>query len=304
MPTSIRPSRRIDLFEILGLYSKLVEFDSTEDQTLSSHWQKFYTYIKIELLYKSNKPVFEVEEWGLAEIKTITISSLLLNLKVVILNFYLLIKFKCSLKIIWAVCTISIKTNRLINFDMVKHAILLSKVKNYITHSKFVVVGDGFGFLGTLLKRLYPRSEIIFINLPKNLFLDFLFFTKAISLTEQNLGSPSNPILVKAADLNSLEIGNALFFNVASFSEMKPNQIDSYLSLIKNSESTLITLNRNAKVHPDGSVIELEKFYIKYFTSIEFEENPCNFYQKYPSGGFKTFFCPFDGDFHLKVMRF
>lgn len=289
--------------EIKEKFSELVtpNSDSTKLE-ISSHWQKYLPGVKVYLYPKDGLPrkAF-IEQQGLAGLEKIRLRSLIYNTLVIIKNNYLMIKFSVNFLIFLKIIKISIKTTRLLNFDMIKHAILISKTKKYLDmsyFSNFVVIGDGFGFLGTLLKEVFPQiKNITFVNLPKNLFLDFLFFTKLFSSID------AYPKLISAHKFNGFDEQNTLFFNVASLSEMTVNQIHSYLNSIKNVGGTLISLNRNSKTHPDGSRINLEDLLKKYERTLIFEENPCQFYSQYPTGGLAPLFLPFDGPVHFKIIK-
>jgi hypothetical protein len=93
-----------------------------------------------------------------------------------------------------------------------------------------VIIGDGFGFLGILIKTLYPALQISYINLQKNLFLDLLFYKIYFGHKFES------PKIFDAGSLPSLNNGSALIFNVASFAEMTENSINQYLDWIQKNE--------------------------------------------------------------------
>jgi hypothetical protein len=186
-------------------------------------------------------------------------------------------------------------------FDIVKHAILISKIKSIIDlrkAKKIVIIGDGFGFLGSLLKFLYPKVKIIFVNLQKNLFLDYCFFVKSFQALADG------PSLIEAHLLKNFQKDELLFFNVASLGEMTSNQIQVYLRAINEVDGTLVSLNRNLKKHPDGTIVNLNELLEAEQSELLFDENPCEFYAKYPTNVFKPGFLPFDGEIHLKILKF
>lgn len=200
---------------------------------ISSHWQKYLPGVKVYLEPKDGLPrkAF-IQQQGLAGLEKIRLRSLIYNTVGIVKNNYLMIKFSVNFVLFLKIIKISIKTTRLLNFDMVKHAILISKTKKYLDisqFSNFMVIGDGFGFLGT--------------------------FFKEISLQIKNIGG------------------------------------------------TLVSLNRNSKTHPDGSLINLENLVEKYTRTLIFEENPCQFYSQYPTGRLVPLFLPFDGPVHFKIIE-
>jgi hypothetical protein len=164
--------------------------------------------------------------------------------------------------------------------------------------TKVVIIGDGVGFLGTLIKKMLPNIEVAFINLSKNLFLDYVFYSKVINNFDTKVD------FIEADKFSNFDSQPTIFFNVASLSEMTIAQIELYLESIKKVGGTLVSLNRNTKVHPDGTKIELDLLLNKYKSRIIYEENPCTLYEKFPLRGLKKSFLPFDGDSHLKVIAF
>lgn len=283
-------------------YNKLVTQNYGQSETeISSHWQKYLPTVKIELISWGVPSRFLIDQQGIAGLSNINLYTFVTNILSILKNFYLTIKFKCDLVILSKIIMISLKTNRLLNFDMIKHAILVSKINRKVdisSYSNFVIIGDGFGFLGTLLKILYPNKSITFVNLPKNLFLDFIFYSKVFPFSEDS------PNLISAHDRINFDKKNTLFFNIASFSEMTVNQIVSYIGAIKEVSGTLVSLNRNTKKHPDGTLVDLDSLFRDKVKNLIFEENPCQFYMHYPTNKLMPLFLPFDGPVHLKIVKF
>lgn len=146
-----------NLRELTALkFSELAKHNDDQSKfEISSHWQKYLPGVKINISPRRGwvHSKILIDQQGIASLSNINLSSIISNLLSIIRIFYLAIKFKCDTKIFYDIFKISIKTSRLINFDMIKHAILISKIKNKIDilyFSNFVIIGDGYGFLGTL----------------------------------------------------------------------------------------------------------------------------------------------------------
>jgi hypothetical protein len=269
---------------------------------MSNYWKVYLPKVRIYLIPNETKPkkVLITHE-GLTDSINLKFLTLAVHSLQILRNIYLLIRYRCGINIIMKTFLISIQTGRMLCFDMVKHAILVSRVLSKINlqhQSQMVVIGDGLGFLGTMLKSLYPNTNITFVNLPKNLFLDHLFFTKVFNLAQDQ------PMLIRADNFNGFKSNQLLFFNVASLSEMSHEQIDLYLNSIAEVGGTLVSLNRNTKNHPDGSLVNLSEMFDSRHCEIMLDENPCEFYSKFPLRGFLRGFLPFDGEWHLKILRF
>ncbi len=269
---------------------------------LSSYWDLYLPKVLINLLPNDETPKkISISHQGFAELLPMRVFPLVLHFLSVLRNMVLLFKFQCRLNIIIRTFIILLKTNRLLVFDVVKHAILISKVVNLLKFSTFdrvVIIGDGFGFLGTLLKTLYPHLQITFINLSKNLFLDYCFYTVYFKKLDNELR------LVEASSFTNFQEDEILFFNVASLGEMTPLQISLYFDSIKKVGGTLVSLNRNEKIQPDGSLVALNDLIDERQPQVLFEENPCLFYKTYPTNSIRPTCKPFDGDVHLKIIKF
>jgi hypothetical protein len=269
---------------------------------LSSYWDLYLPKVLINLLPNGEMPEkISISHQGFAELIPIRMFPLVSTFLSVLRNMVLLFKFQCRLKIIIRTFIILFKTNRLLVFDVAKHAILISKVENLLKFSTFgrvVIIGDGFGFLGTLLKTLYPNLQITFVNLSKNLFLDYCFYTVYFKKLDNELR------LVEASSFTNFQEDEILFFNVASLGEMTPLQISLYFDSIKKVGGTLVSLNRNEKIQPDGSLVSLNDLINERQPQVLFEENPCLFYKTYPTNSIWPPYRPFDGDVHFKIIKF
>jgi hypothetical protein len=297
LPKNIKVRKDVENF-----FNRLVNIPEPKGNHLSSHWEHFLPQIRISLIPDRELPKkIKIVQGGLAELTPLNIVTNLLFLLQFSRNVFLLIKYRCSLRVLLAVCVISIRTGRLLCFDMVKHAILISKVKLIVDFQKskrIVIIGDGFGFLGSLLKFLYPKVGIVFVNLQKNLFLDYCFFVKSFQALDDM------PSLVEAHQLTNFKKDELLLFNIASLGEMTSNQVKMYIHAIKEVSGTLVTLNRNSKKHPDGTIVNLSELLEAKQSELLFDENPCEFYANYPTNGLNPGFLPFYGQIHLKILKF
>jgi hypothetical protein len=280
----------------------VINSELSSGKHLSNYWDIYLPKVVIKLFPDLNNPKkVVINHDGFTDTLNLTFSNFLIHSIQILRNIFLLIKYNCKLSIILKAVMISIKTKRLFCFDIAKHAILMSKIIPKVEISSFtkvVIIGDGVGFLGTLIKKMLPNIEVAFINLSKNLFLDYVFYSKVINNFDTKVE------LIEADKFSNFDNQPTIFFNVASLSEMTIAQIELYLESIKKVGGTLVSLNRNTKVHPDGTKIELDLLLNKYKSRIIYEENPCTLYEKFPLRGLKKSFLPFDGDSHLKVIAF
>ena len=132
LPKSLRKRKDVET-----LYYRLVNIPEPKGIHLSSHWELFLPQIQISLIPSRKLPKkIKILQAGVAGLTPLNIVTFLLYSLQVSRNIFLVIKYRCSLRVLLAVCVISIRTGRLLCFDMVKHAILINKVKSIIDFKK------------------------------------------------------------------------------------------------------------------------------------------------------------------------
>ena len=109
------------------------------------------------------------------------------------------------------------------------------------------IIGDGYGFLSSLIKLTNPKIKVISVNLGRTLFFDVFYSSKCLPdihplLLEKKHSknmqlSTSQLVFIEAENYSLLEnLEVDLFINIASMQEMNPKVIDNYfkymLSLI------------------------------------------------------------------------
>ena len=205
---------------------------------------------------------------------------------------------------------------RILDFDCVKQILsldLLVKKKAIKDGDTVVVIGDGYGFTGSLIKSLFKGVKIIFVNLGRVLFFDCFY-------TEKVLPSEKAVIVSEKEELNNVpESGLAfleaekyeylngysadLFINIASMQEMDPAIVNRYFSLMRSGSKTpfFYCCNRVEKQLPDGTNVKFNEYPWNEQDEILIDEQ-CPWYQKYPSNR-PPFWKPFDGPIQHKLVK-
>ena len=155
------------------------------------------------------------------------------------------------------------------DFDHAKHVLIYDLLNSYELFNKkdlFCIIGDGHGFLGTLIKSLRPDAKILFVNLGRNLLIDTICFSKIFAIIEplhyyqpENFDQiKNNEIIILEAEhfelLQNLPI--SLFINVASMQEMDVPVINHYFEYMRTSsaEPHFYCCNREEKTLSDGTI--------------------------------------------------
>jgi hypothetical protein len=97
--------------DVKNFFNRLVNIPEPKGSHLSSHWEHFLPQIQISLIPDLKLPrKIEINQGGLAELTHLNIVNILRFLLQIFRNIFLLIKFRCSLRVLLAVCVISIRT--------------------------------------------------------------------------------------------------------------------------------------------------------------------------------------------------
>jgi putative sugar O-methyltransferase len=162
-------------------------------------------------------------------------------------------------------------TNRLQSADFVRIATSLKVLIRHLKEEDFakvVIIGDGYGTTGQIIKEIFPNSSITYINLGRALVFDAAFSFQAfpnashnfIEPNSSNIGSDFN--YIAAEDLQEVDCNGTLFINIASMQEMDTSTIEKYLLLIRAQQNKTLFYcsNREMKILPDGSEIRFSEY--------------------------------------------
>jgi hypothetical protein len=226
-------------------------------------------------------------------------------------------KFDCSPRI-WNVGkAVAKKRGHIFSFDCAKQVLAVDKVLKsfeiegntssistekcqgpFVSRSlKYLcVIGDGWGYLGCLLKEIDPEVKIFSVNLGKSLFFDLL--NTRLAWPQASLA-----VVERVEDIHLLEESDFLFlpaesyhllqtckldlvFNIASMQEMSLGVVRNYMKMLRSNERGTLFLyccNRESKTLPDGEQIVFSEYGWSNQDRIFFDEL-CPWYQAFPTG--------------------
>jgi len=281
-----------------------------KSSVVSSHWDNYFKKFKIEK--KNNK--FIISSIGLFSQAKNKID--LIKILFIKINLYFFIKkYKLNKKIVQN----AKKLNKIIGvnltFDVVKNFFIYDILNNYslINNNKTIcVIGDGYGYLGQLIKYIYKDIKIIYINLGINLFIDSYLFSLAFKkeipllLNNDNINQieQSSVIFLEAENMHLLKnIDINLFISVASMQEMNFSTINNYFEIFRqnNSQSFFYCCNRVSKKLNDATIINFDDYPWNANDKIIFEED-CEWYSKYPTY-LPFYWKPFEGKVKHKLVK-
>ena len=291
--------------EFNTLYQDYYEKNEYSTQT-SSHWKKYGEYQKVT----GSVNAFSLEGKGFGDYERDTIFNSIRNIPS---SFYVRKLLRnCKKNLINDARWIARKCNRRFSYDLARQVLTLNKLTSYLTsleNKTFCIIGDGYGSLGCLIKKTFPNSKIVYVNLGRTLLFDLFYSQKIFSALDHKLIRSNNDNFIK--DFNYIEAERYLkinlradvFINICSMQEMNYVDIKNYFSSIRNqnSETWFYSCNRVSKNLPDGTVIEFDKYGWDEKDISIFDEL-CPWHQKYPTNK-PPFFVKFDGPIRHKLIK-
>jgi hypothetical protein len=136
----------------------------------------------------------------------------------------------------------------LFEFNHAKQVLIYDLISSFGLFSAprtICIIGDGYGYLGSLIKLANPETKLIFVNLGRNLLIDLLGFQKVhpesspvLASSKKDIQSaPANTTVFLEAEKFELLSDStiSLFINIASMQEMDHNIIERYFQYMRSS---------------------------------------------------------------------
>lgn len=291
-----------------ALYSKYYTREEFSDVT-SSHWKGYGA--KTAVTRRDQQ--FDINAYGISSFEEKSILRSIRHLPIDFLLSGLLKKHNARDNTINCAKSITSQLNVYFHFDHAKHILSFDLIDSYdLFHNGFIcIIGDGHGFFGTLIRKMLPDANIIFINLGKNLLIDAICFSRIFPDVEPlhlqkeedlELIDNSSVVFLEAERcelMKRLPIG--LFINIASMQEMDMFMVKRYFEYMRTSteEPYLYCCNREEKTLPDGSVIRFDDF---PWGGDVLVDGLCPWYQQYPTTR-PPFWRPFEGALMHRLVR-
>jgi putative sugar O-methyltransferase len=268
---------------IAKLVDRFYGLEAVSRRVTSSHWEKFGRTQKAEFIDDSCLSIQGLGFGDYQNSKNLRLRDHIKNISTTIasqLTIYILPNhFRRIVKNLAKV------TDRVVNQDFIRLAKSAESIVHHIDANKskrVLIIGDGWGTLGCILKELRPELQIIQVNLGRSLLFDLAFSSKALNNYEHNLIYSFSEILLQdfvympAEEISTQNANIDLFIAIESFQEMDIEIVNDYFELIRGQEvvSYLYSANRLSKTLPDGSVIRKKDYGWSFQDKVIFEHTP------------------------------
>lgn len=182
-----------------------------------------------------------------------------------------------------------------LTFQVFKSACAMSVLADHYTArgmapAACLVIGDGCGFFGALLRRYWTGSRLYCIDLPRSLVLQASTHLQAdpsamlASLTGP-ASAPGDVNFIMPQHMEAVQEPIGCAVNIASMQEMTPESIAGYFMLLRQRSlptSRFYCVNRLHKQLPGGEVAAFDR-YPWHKDDEVFLDGPCPYYRHYLS---------------------
>lgn len=170
------------------------------------------------------------------------------------------------------------RQGRKLDLDVLRQALtlalLLERLPSEALGGPWIVIGDGFGTLCSLLLLRLPQAKVVSVNLAKTLMVDIAYALRAVpdaglSLVESAadyraaLSGPQRLVAVNADDFEALRgCPAAAAASIVSMQEMDPPIVARYFELLRSSpvRPWFYCCNREEKTLPDGTRVSFAAY--------------------------------------------
>lgn len=258
---------------IKTLYRKNYSQEGKAD-FVSSHWKDFSSRIKVNIDEAGRLTAFEGYGFGDLQYTHFTIkflnylcnSSYLVRLNNKQDIFDLMKKAAPQVK----------KMDSYLSYDCFRQICALSVIRQFLKmpqEAKFsvLIIGDGYGFLATLIKTVYPNAVITLIDIGKVLLFQAVNLQKVFPRARHRMighdpfeKDSTDFFYVPAEDLDQVpDIRFSLMVNIASMQEMTYPMIERYFAFLRahaKEDNLFYCCNRIQKRLVGGELIEIAKY--------------------------------------------
>ena len=290
------------------LWNKYYTTDGFSDVT-STHWEKFGEKIKNSKIEGS----YKLKGYGFGNHQRKNVLNVLKTMPEMLMLRKVLRDHSANPETVNIVKKILNSWDINFGFSHLKNLLSFELLNSYglFNKSEYIcIIGDGYGFLGTLIKKMFPKAKIIFINLGRILLFDAWYYLRIFPEIEllhlqkyedKNTIAYYSNIFLEAEQYELMKkLPISLFINIASLQEMDMTVIQKYFEYMRTSTSKpyFYCCNREEKILFDGSVIRFRDY--PWGGGEILLDELCPWYQKYPNWR-PPFWRPFEPHRHRLV---
>ncbi len=252
-----------------------------QNKYISSHWECYSKQFKIKR--DSNENVVMISGHGFGDMIS---DDIFRKILVYMCNFsyFVRLPFKLDiLKLTIVALRICRKAGFYFSYDCFKQVCALNLIykRNLREEERrrgrlaFLMIGDGYGFMSSLIKAVFPDSTLILVDIGKTLLFQSFYCQKAHphkihhSIFEEgdiNMDNIYKYDFIYCPTEYLSKISNIKYdicINIASMQEMNQETISMYFAFLRNTmnhKNLFYCCNRELKVLVGGELLEFNKY--------------------------------------------
>lgn len=182
-----------------------------------------------------------------------------------------------------------------LTFDVWKSGVALALLEDHwrvhgLRPRVITIIGDGYGFLGALIRRVRPAVRLYCIDLPKTLVFQVRTHEQAdptarLSRLTAAGDTDADVAFVLPGDAERIPETIDCAINIASMQEMPAASLDAYFRFLRRRSgpsSRFYCVNRQRKELPGGEVTEFRDYPWRSDDEV-FMDGPCPYYTHFVS---------------------
>lgn len=255
---------------VTALYDRFYAADAQPGPATSSHWLQMGSQIDVTLDSEGRMDSFK--GFGFGDLQYTHPVMRVLN-GLCNLSYYVCLPFKKDLRLLLRKARPNVRRlNSHITYDCFRQICGLCVVRQHLKAAddecfNVLIIGDGYGFLSSLIKSVYRNARVTLIDLGKILLFQAVDLQRIYPDREHTLlhEDHDGPVefdfrYVPAEFYSSLcDVKYRLIFNICSMQEMNYESIRGYFDFIRanaTEDNLFYCCNRERKDLPGGEVIE------------------------------------------------
>lgn len=294
------------------LYKEFYIAKKGSSPMVSSHWEQFIPMIRVEL--DDNGDLRQFSGYGFGDLQGRKLSSRLSSY-ICNISYFLRMPNKGALLAICRKAAANLNViGSYLSYDCFRQTASLSAICEHFKADRkdvfdVLIIGDGYGFLSSLMKKRYPKCRIVLADIGNVLFFQAVNLQKIFPGHQHCLAEDghdgSDFIYCPTERLYNMKTCRyKLIINIASMQEMNNSTVCGYFDYIRENaekDNFFYCCNRVFKKLPGGEEIKFEKYPWKPNDIHYIDEEPA-FYRYFISGRY-PFIRYFDGKMRHRLTR-
>lgn len=267
--TNIKELPNPDL--ITKLYQRYYLETTTPVDLVSSHWRNFSSEIKVKI--DNNGNIRQFSGYGFGDLQYTSLVNRFFNY-LCNLSYFVKLSDKKNLFFLFRKSVNNLKSmDFYLCYDCFRQVVSLSVIRKYLKAQEnevfnVFIIGDGYGFLSSLIKSVYPKCRIVLIDIGKVLFFQAVNLQKIFLDSRHCLATDDTKladfIYCPTENLDDIkDLKYKLIINIASMQEMNYFTISRYFDHIRKhvtSDNLFYCCNRVKKQLFEGEILEFHKY--------------------------------------------